>query len=178
MMPCLCIIASSTSHSGWESESLKGIKAVVFILYYLSMNLMEQKLIAMKQKVLELSFDAETQNFDIISEINPFAGLDPDKKESEEILYGFLDKLVELLLDKHSLVISSIVKTLTMADICADVQPYEHIEDLWSLMMFRLLPDKEKHFRKMKEERGFRVKVIEPKVFGNFFSSFPITKMK
>lgn len=121
----------------------------------------------MKKTVFELSFDDETSMYDIRSEFSPLSGLDPQSLEYLNTMNQVIDKLVERLLDKRDLEISRIIKMITMSDICSDVQPYEHIELLWSMMMNDYLPEHEKHFRKMKERRGLRVKVQEPIRFVN-----------
>lgn len=123
----------------------------------------------MKQKVLELSFDDVTGKFELESEFNPVDGFSSDS--------DMLDTLVSAIFEENSKgqSISQIIRLMTMANIAADVQPYEHVEQLWHTMMFSVLPDKEKQYRKMKEEHGVVAKVVEPVSFGPSISGFPMS---
>ncbi len=84
-----------------------------------------------------------------------------------------LEPLIEALFLEYfinkNMMLSRVIKFLTIADICADGQPYQHIEHLWDMMMFSHLPKYEKKYRKMKESYGFKVKVDEPITWVNPF---------
>lgn len=118
----------------------------------------------MKKTLLELSFDDESMKYDLISEFDPLEGLEPFSLKCAGKSNDLIEKLVETLLDKSNPAIS---RLMTIADICSDSQPYDHIEQLWSMMMFDYLPEYEKYFRKMKEQRGLCGDVIEPVRFVN-----------
>ncbi len=117
----------------------------------------------MKKKMLEILVD-EDGKISISSETNPFAGADLNSAAYLMKFQTIIDELVKRLFlsYKNGNSLSQIVKALSIADICADSQPYMCIENLWSTMMFSYLPKREKTYRKMKESYGYKVKVKEP----------------
>lgn len=117
----------------------------------------------MKRKLLEILID-ETGKVSISSEINPLENVDPFKMSYSRSVINLIDNMMEALLCEYisGSNIGRIIKALTMADISADIQPYECAEHLWFTMMHTFLPRNEKRYRKMKEARGFQVEVNEP----------------
>lgn len=117
----------------------------------------------MKQKLLEILIDEKGKVF-ISSETNPLEHINPDNLSDSRLLTNLVDSMTEALLCEHisGSNIGRIIKALTMADISADIQPYECAEHLWFTMMNTFLPRNEKRYRKMKEARGFYVEVNEP----------------
>lgn len=117
----------------------------------------------MKKKMLEILLD-EDGKISVSSETNPFAGADLNSAAYLQKFQTIIDELVKRLFlsYKKGNALSQIVKALSIADICADPQPYECIEQLWYTMMMSYLPKREKTFRKMKESYGVKVKVKEP----------------
>lgn len=133
----------------------------------------------MKKKVFELSFDEVTQKFSIKSEFNPAAGFSMENLSDAKRIDRIIDELVKTIFEQNlnDSSASQIIRCLTIANISADAQPYQHIEELWSTMVFSFLPRKEKGYRKMKEERGIVADVIEP-VTGGFDSFIGDTYIK
>lgn len=115
----------------------------------------------MKKILMELSYDDQTKKFDLVSQFSLSDVLNQNALDEKQ-MNVIIDGLVETILDKKDIEISKILKSMTIADICSDVQPYDHIVQLWMNMMFSYLPAREKVFRKMKERRGMHVKVHEP----------------
>lgn len=119
----------------------------------------------MKKIILNLSVDDSSGELSVSSDYSPlnYEG-DIQTPKNERILESFIDKLVPVLIDEYSrgMDLSRIVKALTIADICADLQPYENVEHLWCSMMFSFLPKNEKKYRRVKEKKGFHIKVHEP----------------
>lgn len=123
----------------------------------------------MKKKVLEVVVD-ENGKYTFESDFNPMDGLVEDDSRSERKYVRILDRVVEdlFLASCKDIRISQIMKLLTTADICANLQPYEQIEELWSTLIYSLLPDREKKYRRMKESHGYRTKVNEPLIIRPF----------
>lgn len=140
-------------------------------LRYLQKN---QNSSSMEKKMLEILVD-ENGKIRISSEFNPLAGVKEDNPSDARKFESIIDELVEVLFHEYrkGSSIGQIIKALSMADICSDMQPYECMENLWSIMMFSFLPKKEKNYRKLKEKYGFKVKVVEPVSFTDPFM-FPI----
>lgn len=123
----------------------------------------------MKKTILEITMD-ENGKYSFSSEFCPVKGIDLNKTADLKRYEKHLDRMVEDLFTSYYeefkqgrlSPISQIVKLLTIADICADGQPYEHAEHLWATMMMSWLPEKEKKYRKMKEAHGFVTDVHEP----------------
>lgn len=119
----------------------------------------------MKRKVLEILVD-ENCNYSFETEFNELDSLDPREDASVTKFERTLDPMIKALFQEYfrnnNLLLSKVVKFLTIADICADAQPYDNIESLWSMMMHSHLPRYEKKYRRMKEAMGFKNKVIEP----------------
>ena len=124
----------------------------------------------MKKKMLEILLD-EDGKISVSSETNPFAGADLNSAAYLQKFQTIIDELVKRLFlsYKNGNSLSQIIKALSIADICADAQPYMCIENLWSTMMFSFLPKREKTYRKMKESYGVKIKVKEPVQFNPFF---------
>lgn len=107
-----------------------------------------QKCVRMKKKLIEISID---ENGKFLFETNSDClGVGDFKLSmSESEFLKKLDPLVESLFVEYfknkNERLSRIVKLLTVADICADAQPYNNIEELWHVMMHIHLPKYEKN---------------------------------
>lgn len=118
----------------------------------------------MKKKLIEVSVD-ENGKYSFESEINVLNGDDPLDARTVAKFNNMLDPMIEGLFleyQKGNMMLSRAIKFLTIADICADAQPYQHIENLWAMMMHNHLPRYEKKYRKMKELHGLKLDVVEP----------------
>lgn len=128
----------------------------------------------MKKKMLEILVD-ENGEYTFNCEFSPIASPDPFAKREMLKAEKEIEKIVRKLIDEYieGGPLSQVIKVLSIADIAASIQPYEQIEELWANMMFSYLPKNEKRLRRIKESKGFKVKVIEPQTFGQW-GAFPM----
>lgn len=76
-------------------------------------------------------------------------------KKFDKVLKGLIRKIVKILWGDKNTGISKLIRTLSMAEICACAEPYSHAEEFWSTMMFSLIPRIENYARDEKRKYAY-----------------------
>ena len=103
-------------------------------------------------------------------------------KEYENKLKGLIHDMTEFMWKNKDQRLSQAVRMVTMAEILGCAQPYEHVEEFWSMMMFHTIPHFEAFAAAIKKPYGFDDRAVTkplvggPLVGGPDIMAFPIQK--
>ena len=65
-----------------------------------------------------------------------------------------LARMTDIIWKDRNVLISKVIRILSMAEICACAEPYEHAEEFWSTMMFHCIPHFEEYADSLKRKFG------------------------
>ena len=84
---------------------------------------------------------------------------------------AFFKKLTALFVKKlfkeKDAGVSKYIKVLSMAELCASIEPYAQTEEFWSMMMFSFIPRMEKYTDNLKKKYGYHACKQRPVTFGD-----------
>jgi hypothetical protein len=85
-----------------------------------------------------------------------------------------LHDITEFMWQNKNQQVSRAIRMVAMAETLGSAQPYEQVEEFWSLMMFDTIPQYESYAASIKEPYGFNDrKVTRPSVLPSGASVFP-----
>lgn len=117
------------------------------------------------KKLLEVFID-DQGNLDLACDKEAVISKIANLEKNDETFKKLLATLIKHYWGDKEIWLSSVIRELAIADACASAQPYESVEEYWSMMMFGFIQRHEKYADSLKRQYGLKTTKVSKPLIG------------